>query len=296
MEIIKLTYQTYTITIYHKQGKTNEKLVFLHGGALDNAMMSWKEIIELMGSQYDIYAIDLIGYGSSSKPDIVYSITMYVEFLHNILQQLNIEKTHLAGLSMGGGISIGFSLKYPEMVDKLILIDSFGLYERMPFHTLCRWFVNSRFNAKSYEWIGKSKRLVRWSIASSLFGDKKKVSDELVTSLYNLVRESDCNKPWESFQRYELGKKKMTTNLTSRLSELKMPVLLINGEKDSSVPIKFALAASKVIQNSQLHIMRGCRHWAQKERPEEFVQTLKTFLLNDNAVQIPFVTAEKRAL
>ena len=43
-------------------------------------------------------------------------------------------------------------------------------------------------------------------------------------------------------------------------------------------------------------VMMGCRHWAQKERPEEFVQTLKTFLLNDNAVHIPFVTAEKRAL
>lgn len=279
MDKIKLSYLSNSITVYHQQGETNEKIIFLHGGGLDNAMLSWKEVIELMGNQYDIFAIDLLGYGESNKPDIVYSIPMYVALLHNILQQLNIGKTHLVGLSMSGGISIDFSLNFPEMVDRLILIDSLGLYERMPFHTLCRWFVNSQLNAKSYEWMGKSKNSVRWSIESSLFGNKKKVSDELVTSLYNLVREPGCNKPWESFQRYELGKKGMTTDLASHLSELKMPVLLVNGERDSSVPMKSAVAASKVISNCQLYIMKGCRHWAQKERPDEFVQQLKNFLL-----------------
>ena len=281
MDKIKLSYLSNSITVYHQQGETKEKIFFLHGGGLDNAMLSWKEVIELMGNRYDIYAIDLLGYGTSDKPDIAYSIPMYVEFLHNILQQLNIEKTHLVGLSMGGGISIGFSLKFPQMVNRLILIDSLGLYERMPLHALCRWFVNSQLNEKSYEWMGKSKKAIRWSITSSLFGDKKKVSDELVTSLYNLVREPNCNKPWESFQRYELGKKSMTTNLTSHLSELKMPVLLVNGEKDSSVPMKSAVAASKAICNCQLYIMKGCRHWVQKERPDEFVQLLKTFLLTN---------------
>lgn len=282
MEKIKLTYKSYSITVYHKQGKTNEKLVFLHGGALDNAMMSWKEVIELMGNQYDIYAIDMLGFGESDKPNIVYSIPVFVEFLYDMLQQLNIEKTHLVGLSMGGGISIGFSLRFPQMVDKLVLVGAVGFYNRMPFHTICRWFVNSWLNAKSYEWLRKSKKLVRWSIESSLIGDKSRVSDELVTTLYNLLHEPNYNIPWESFQRYELGKKKMTTDLTSHLSELKMPVLIVNGEKDTGVPAKSAIAASKVIKNSELHIMKGCKHWAQKERPKEFVQILETFLLKNN--------------
>jgi len=278
MDKIELAYQSSAVTVYHQQGETSEKIVFLHGGGLDNAMLSWKEVIELMGNRYDIYAIDLLGYGASDKPDIVYTIPMYIAFLHDILRQLGIDKTHLVGLSMGGGISIGFSLQFPQTVDKLILIDSLGLYEKMPFHTLCRWFVNSKLNAKSYEWMGKSKESVRWSIASSLFGDKEKVTEELVSSLYDLVREPGCNRPWESFQRYELGKKKMTTDLASHLSELKMPVLLVNGEKDSSVPMKSAVAASKAMGNCQLYIMKGCKHWAQKERPIEFVQLLKTFI------------------
>lgn len=281
MELIKLIFQSYQISAYHWKGETNEKVVFLHGGGLDNALLSWNEVIESMGNQYDIYAIDLIGYGTSDKPDIVYSTPLYVEFLHSMLQQLHIEKTHLAGLSMGGGIGLGFSLKYPRMVDKLVLVGSVGFSEKIAFHSLCRWYVNSWLNSKSYEWLGKSKRLIKWLVLTSLIGDRKKVTDELITTLHNILLEPGCNKPFESFQRYEIGRKKMTTNLTSHLNELQMPVLIVNGEKDFAVPVKSAIAASKVIRNSQLYIMRGCKHWAQKERPEEFAQILNTFLLNN---------------
>lgn len=67
---------------------------------------------------------------------------MHVELLHDMLKQLNIEKTHMVGLSMGGGISIGFPLKFPEMVDKLILVDSMEFCERMPFHELIMALYN----------------------------------------------------------------------------------------------------------------------------------------------------------
>ena len=279
MEKINLSYESYKVTAYHKQGKTNEKIVFLHGGSLDNALMSWKEVIDLMGDQYDIYAIDLLGYGESDKPDIVYSIPMYVEFLHDMLKELKIEKTHLVGLSMGGGINIGFSLKYPEMVDKLIIADPIGFCEKMPFHKLCHWYVNSWLNAKSYEWTSKSKKLIRWSMESTFIGDKKKVTDDLINMLYDMLKDSDCGRAWMSFQRYELGSDKMTTDLMSHLSELKMPVLIVNGEKDSLVTLKSAEAADKIIKSSKLHIMKGCRHWCQKERPEEFAEVLKEFLI-----------------
>lgn len=65
MEKIKLEYKSYLITVYHRQGDSNKKIVFLHGGGLDNALLSWKEVIELMENQYDIYAIDMLGYGES---------------------------------------------------------------------------------------------------------------------------------------------------------------------------------------------------------------------------------------
>ncbi len=277
-EKIRLQYQSYPVTVYHRQGDTDEKIVFLHGGGVDSAMMSWKEVINLMDSRYDLYAVDLLGYGESGKPDIEYSIPLYVELLHSVLEQLGIERTVLAGLSLGGGVCLGFSLKYPQTVSRLILTDTMGLCERVPFHSLCRWFVRSPLNLKSYDWVRKSKKLLKWELESVLFGDKKKITDELVDSLFQLIHEPDCGKPFASFQRYEMGKAKITTELTPHLSELNMPVLLVNGEKDSGVPVRFVLAAAKVIPDCRVHIMKGCRHWAQKERPEEYVKVLTGFL------------------
>ena len=278
MKQIKLTYKLYSIMVFNKHVDTDKKVVFLHGGGLDNAMLSWEEVIELMGNQYDIYAIDLLGYGKSDKPDIEYTIPMYVEFLQNILQQLNIEKTNLVGLSLGGGISIGFSLKFPQIVNKLVLVGSYGLCTKMPFHKISRWYVNSSLNAKSYDWMRKNKKMVKWSIESNLIGDKNKISDELVNTIYNLLKEPRINLLFESFQRYELGKKQLTTDLVSHLNELEMPVLIVNGEKDTLVPAKAAKDANIAIDCSQLHIMKGCKHWPQKERPEEFVKVLENFL------------------
>ncbi len=278
MEKIKLAYKSYQITAYHRPGDAGEKLVFLHGGGLDNAMLSWKEVIELMGEGYDIYAVDMIGYGESDKPDIQYSIPLYSDFLYETLKQLNIERTHLVGLSLGGGTAIAFSLEHPEMVNKLVLVDPHGMVARIPFHALGRWTVNSRLYTKSYEWMAKSRKFLKWSTQSVLIGNKNKLTEELLSTFQKLCEEPGGVKAWNSLQRYEMGKHGLTTDLASHLSELSMPVLLVNGEKDSSVPVKSAIAASKTIPDCRLHVMKGCKHWAQKERPEEFVQVLREFL------------------
>jgi pimeloyl-ACP methyl ester carboxylesterase len=279
MEKIKLKYKSYSIMAYHWQGETQEKILFLHGGALDYAMMSWEETIGYMDKKYDIYAVDFLGFGESDKPRIEYSNGLFVDFIYNILMQLNITKTHMVGLSMGAGNAIGFALKYPEMVDKLVLLDAWVYVKKMPLHRLSSWFVNSSLNEKSYTWFAKSKKLVKWGLAGLLIGDKKSMPERLVNDLYNLIKDPECNIAWISLQRYEMGRKKLTTDLVSNLSELKMPVLIVNGEKDPVVSVKSAVAASKVIPDCRLHIMKGCRHWPQKERPEEFAAILCEYLL-----------------
>lgn len=285
MEQIKVYYRSNAVNVYHRPGKTNEKIVFIHGGGLDSAMLSWEEVIGLLDSRYDVCTIDQLGYGESDKPNIEYTIPLYIDCLHDVLSQLHIEKAHFAGLSLGGGVCIGFALKYPQLVDRLILVDAFGYYELMPLHRLCWHFVNSRFNLKSYEWMGKSKGTIRWVTASSLIGDKSKITDELVEKLYALVNEPGCSMAFNSLQRNELLKDKMATGLAQRLCELRMPVLLVNGEKDKAVPAKSAAAAAKTIKNSRLYIMKGCKHWAQKERPEEFVHVMENFLKSGKAAE-----------
>lgn len=280
MEQIKLEVQGYTINVYHQKGETGEKLMFLHGGGLDNAMFSWREIIRLMEGRYEIYAVDMIGYGLSDKPDITYTVPLYVDLLEEIVRKLGIEKMYLAGLSLGGGVSIGYAARNPQVVEKLILLDPMGLCERMQYHKISRWFVYSKLYTKSYEWMRRSKRMVKWAVAASFIGDKKRVTDEIVTEIFNLCQSSEDFDAWHSLQKYELGPDGLTTNLYAQLNKLSMPVLLVNGERDSVVPLTSAINASRRIKNCSLYVMKGCKHLPQLERPEEFVLAVKAFLQN----------------
>lgn len=65
-------------------GKSGQSLVLLHGGGVDNAILSWEPCLQQLAEEYRVFAPDLPGYGRSSKPNITYSIDYYVEFLHSL--------------------------------------------------------------------------------------------------------------------------------------------------------------------------------------------------------------------
>lgn len=277
MELISLSYHNYFIQGY-MSGTGDKTIVLLHGGGVDSALISWKEVMLLLSDEYRVYTFDLLGYGKSDMPDTILSIPFYIDMLHSIMGQLKIDQCILSGLSLGGGIAIGYALKYPEKIEKLIPVGAWGLYSRMPFHRLCYWYVNSPVNLTAYQWLGKNKKRVRGNIAGNLIGDKSRITDDLVDQVYQLLQSPDSGKAFQSFQRYELGKKKVTTDILDEIHKLTMPVLFINGEKDPGVPVKYVREASKRVSGSKIHIMKGCKHWAQKERPEEYAEVVRGFI------------------
>lgn len=279
IELISFSYKDYHIQGY-TSGTGDKNIILLHGGGVDSALISWGEVIPLFANEYRVYTFDLLGYGDSDTPNETLSLPFYVDMLHSVINQLNLEKFILSGLSLGGGIALGYALKYPDKIEGLIPVGAWGLYSRMPMHGFCYWYVNTPINLASYKWLGKSKKRVRNNIAGNLIGDKSKITEELVNQVYQLLQSSNAGKAFQSFQRYELGKKEVTTNLLKEMHKLKVPVLFINGEKDPGVPVKYVKVASNLISDSKIHIMKGCKHWTQKERPEEYVEVVKNFINN----------------
>lgn len=100
-------------------------LILLHGGA--NDWSDWKSNIGSLSQCYRVYAPDLVGYGLSDRPEVDYSMDYFVDFLSNFTQALELKRASLAGYSLGGGIALGFALRFPSRVEKLVLVDSTGL-------------------------------------------------------------------------------------------------------------------------------------------------------------------------
>lgn len=260
-------------------GESGTPVVLLHGAGADSASLSWGKVIGPLSAHYQIFAPDLPGYGQSSRPDIQYTLDFYVDFVEHLLDALNLEKVSLVGISMGGAIALALTLRASRRVEKLVLVDPYGIQDKVVAHRLSYLYVHLPFLDELSWWlIGRSRSLVQWTVLAGLIYNPARLSDELVDQVYQAVREPRAGKAYISFQRSELRWSGLRNNLTSRLHKITVPTLLVYGAKDPAVPLACVQRANALIPNSKLSIMQECRHWPPGEKPEEFTYVVESFL------------------
>lgn len=259
-------------------GDGNDTILLLHGAGVDSAMLSWAEVIPLLSGHYRVIAPDLPGYGASDRIDGEYTLAFYTNIVKGIVEAFGGRPVILIGLSLGGGICLNTALTYPALIKILMPVDAWGLFDKLPWHRLTYWFIRSKLNDNLYAWTNQYPSIIRWTLRNNLFGDKSKVSDALVSETQKAMLEPGAGKPFISFQRSEITPTGFITDLFGRLEEISHPTLLIHGSLDKAVPVQGAILASKRIPHCELYMMEGCKHWPQKERPEEFANAVLSYL------------------
>jgi 3-oxoadipate enol-lactonase len=81
----------------------------------------WQWMVPVFAESFKVITFDNRGAGRSGKPDMDYSTEMFADDTRALLDALDIPRTHLFGVSVGGMVAQQFALKYPEMVDRLVL-------------------------------------------------------------------------------------------------------------------------------------------------------------------------------
>ncbi|KRX10555.1 hypothetical protein PPERSA_05375 [Pseudocohnilembus persalinus] len=119
--------------IGQKKKNKRENLVLLHGFLASS--MLYSKCFSKLSEKYDIYAIDLLGMGLSSRPDFEISsvqecIAFFVDSIELLRQKLGLKKFYLVGHSFGGYIASNYTLRHSEIVQKLFLISPIGIRKR----------------------------------------------------------------------------------------------------------------------------------------------------------------------
>lgn len=109
--------------MHYKIEGTGETLVFIHG--LSDSLLYWEFLATNLKNDYQILRIDLRGHGESELENDEISIDLFVNDLHDLLVELNIDRIRLIGFSLGGAVALDFSIKYPQLVSALVLMSSF---------------------------------------------------------------------------------------------------------------------------------------------------------------------------
>jgi pimeloyl-ACP methyl ester carboxylesterase len=267
-------------------GKGGSPVLLLHGAGADSANLSWGDLIRpLAESGHRVIAPDLPGYGESDRPDIAYDTDYYLHFCSDFCQTLGLNHISLMGLSMGGALSIGMALNWPELVNKLVLVDSYGIQRKVVMHFLS-WLMVITPGVMEGSWAlaRKSKSNSRW-LLGSIFHDPSAIPDSLLDLAYGAACKPFAGRAFTNYQRSEMTWNGLRTIYLDRLNKIHTPTLIVHGRCDVAVPVACAEDAHRLIAGSQLDIIEGAGHWSQREKPEEFRQVVVEFLKDDDGIR-----------
>ncbi|HLO86101.1 MAG TPA: alpha/beta hydrolase [Nostocaceae cyanobacterium] len=122
-------------TTYINQGSGGTPILLIHG--FDSSVLEFRRVLPLLAQKNTTWAVDLLGFGFTDRvPGISYSPKSIKTHLYYFWKTLINQPVILVGASMGGATAIDFTLTYPEVVQKLVLIDSAGLKAGSPLSKL----------------------------------------------------------------------------------------------------------------------------------------------------------------
>jgi triacylglycerol lipase len=237
-------------------------VVLLHG--LGGNGTNWAFNTPALAQKFRVIVPDQIGFGQSDKPLINYRVGTYVDFLDKLLDQLKVERATLVGNSMGGWIAAAYTLKYPNKVDKLVLVDAAGFAPPKEFDlsTLASLNPSTR---------GEMKRL-----AGLVFYNPMFKSDAAIDVL--LAQRMSAGDGY-TIQRLVESIYHGDDMLDGKLAGLKQPVLLVWGREDGLTPLaRDGERFKREIPGAQLVVFDGCGHVPQVEKAAEFNAAVLKFL------------------
>jgi 4,5:9,10-diseco-3-hydroxy-5,9,17-trioxoandrosta-1(10),2-diene-4-oate hydrolase len=261
-------------TRYWSMGEQGGSFLLVHGfGA---SVEIWQHNMSALSTDHRVYALDLVGFGHSYKPNITYTPSTFIRHLDTFITAMNIERLNLVGLSMGGGISIMYTLAYPEKVDKLILVDSAGLGKEL--------ILSMRLMSLPIigELMTKPSRKMAYLFFKPAVLDSRILKGEFTETYYRLFSLPGAQQAMLKVLRSVCTifgpRKDALQNTMFNLDKITAPTLIIWGKQDAVLPVKHAYFAKERIPNAHLHIFEQCGHMPNFEKPEEFNRVVSEFL------------------
>ncbi|MGH7452528.1 MAG: alpha/beta fold hydrolase, partial [bacterium] len=251
------------IELYYEIAGKGPYLVLIEG--LGVASWIWEKQVPAFAQHFTTVIYDNRGVGKSEKPAGPYSISMMADDLAALLDSLRIPKAHVLGISMGGFIAQDFALRYPQKVDRLILVSTSA---GGPDHVAMAPEVLQQMFATD----GAPREVTRKKLAlaySEAFMKTKEV-EPLID-----LRLADPQPPHAYMAQAMAG---ASFNLSDKVQMIQAPCLIMAATGDRLVPVANAHHLSKKIPHSRLKIYAGYGHQFFVEMAEAFNRDVIKFL------------------
>jgi pimeloyl-ACP methyl ester carboxylesterase len=248
-------------------------LVLLHGTG--SSLHAWEDWTAALRDRRRIIRYDMAGFGlTGPSPDGIYSVDNDVRLLIAVLDRLGVTRCVLGGNSLGGAVAWRAALAHPERVEKLILVDAGG-YPSEP-QSMPIGFRIARLPVVSSLLTHTLPRSLVEQGLHNVFGDPVRVTPEMVERAIAMnQREGNRRALIDRFQQF---RQRRPDGLADRISELKLPALIVWGGRDRLIPPENAERFHRDIAGSVLAIFDDLGHAPEEEDPARTVAAVKQFL------------------
>lgn len=248
----------------------NKPVVLLHGFA--GSANIWKFLFENLNLDFPLIAIDLIGHGKSSSPDKceLYSESAQLNQLNKIFDYFNFQEAVLVGYSMGGRLALSYTINYQNKIKGLILESSSPGIEEENLRKervkndllIAEQIQNNELKDFFSEWYNQS-----------VFSSLRNIPNKLESLI---ERKTSNNKIGliNSLKGFSTGNMKSYWN---DILKMEIPVLLVCGSLDTKY-YEIMQKMNSLIPNSTLKVNVGTGHITHLEKPDEFLNFVRSFL------------------
>lgn len=249
---------------------TGTPVLLIHG--IGSSSLTWDDIPERISSTgARVVVVDLPGHGESSKNPGDYSLGSLASTLRDLLDHLAIDRVHLVGHSLGGGVSMQFSYQFPERVETLLLESSGGLGEEaFPFlraaslpgsEIAIKWAINQR-TLSGARWLGE--HLGRIGISPHALSPR-------ALETVSWLSEQDRRAAFLATLRSVVSPSGQRVSALDKLHLMDgSRVLIVWGDKDPMIPMKHGENAHELMAGSRFVVFQGAGHEPHLHDPQRF--------------------------
>jgi len=245
------------LNVHYKVSGSGDPIVLIHGWGADISCFS--KLRDHFSQKFKVYALDLPGFGLSKAPDEVWGSIEYANCVKNFISELKITRPIFLGHSLGGKIALHLAADNLIDTKKIILISSSGVRLPKPFIVKFKiyCFKLLRFLAKV--------PVIRYFVEPVLDFWRKKVGSNDYRNASGIMR--------------SIMVKVVNEDVVSILPKVKVPALLLWGDRDFDTPAQAGEIMHRAISGSELKIISDSGHFPFLDNWEMVKQELDGFLL-----------------
>lgn len=270
-----------------KQGSGEKLVVLLHGWP--EFWYTWRYQIPVLAEKFTVVAPDLRGFNISDKPNGVenYASHIVASDIAELVTKLGFKKAYIVGHDWGGAVAWAFSALYPELTEKLVVLncphpkEMMKAFKNNPSQLLRSWYMIMHQIPFLPELLYKyTLPLFFQQFVRGWMYNKENFTDEDINQFVQAFKHPGALTGSINYYRAMLRVKPKSGIFKNKTQ---CPTLLIWGEGDKALGKELTYNTQHYINSSyQVKYIPRCSHWTQNDCPEEVNEYLMEFLTNEN--------------